>query len=144
MLGWSLASSAARPETRTEGVTMTTRTPRILLASAALLPIAAVTLAACGGGSSKAGASATTVVTTVNGQPATIDVANSGLGKILVDSQGRTVYLFGKDSGTTSECTGACASNWPPVTVNGTPTAGSGAIASMVGTTTRSDGTSQV
>src|SRR5207237_10309925 len=75
---------------------------------------------------------------------ATIDVANSGLGKILVDSQGRTVYLFGKDSGTTSECTGACASNWPPVTVNGTPTAGSGAIASLVGTTTRSDGTTQV
>ena len=81
---------------------------------------------------------------TANGQPATVGVANSGLGKILVDSQGRTLYLFQKDSGTKSACTGACASGWPPLRASGKPTVGSGANASMVGTTTRSDGKPQV
>jgi predicted lipoprotein with Yx(FWY)xxD motif len=72
-------------------------------------------------------------------------VANdSNLGKILVNSQGRTLYLFQKDSGTTSSCTGACAAAWPPLRANGQPTVGSGANASMVGTTTRSDGNPQV
>jgi predicted lipoprotein with Yx(FWY)xxD motif len=69
---------------------------------------------------------------------------NNKLGNILVDSQGRTLYLFQKDSGTTSSCTGACAAAWPPLRVNGQPTVGSGANASMVGTTTRSDGNPQV
>ena len=82
--------------------------------------------------------------TTASGRPATVDVANSGLGKILVDSQGRTLYLFKKDSGTKSACTGACASAWPPLRANGKPTVGGGANASMVGTTTRSDGKPQV
>ncbi len=43
------------------------------------------------------------------------------LGKILVDSQGRTLYLFKKDSGTTSACTGACATAWPPLRTSGKP-----------------------
>jgi predicted lipoprotein with Yx(FWY)xxD motif len=103
-----------------------------------------IALAGCGGGSNKASAGPTTKPVTMTGKPATIGVANTGLGKILVDTQGRTVYLFAKDTGKTSTCTGACASAWPPVTVNGTPTAGRGANSSMVGTTTRSDGTTQV
>ena len=70
----------------------------------------------------------------------TVDVATSGLGQILVDSQGRTLYLFAKDTGTQSECTGACASAWPPLQGTGTPTVGGGADASLVGTTMRSDG----
>jgi len=49
----------------------------------------------------------------------TVDVATSGLGQILVDSQGRTLYLFAKDTGTQSECTGACASAWPPLQETG-------------------------
>ena len=79
-----------------------------------------------------------------SGQSATVDVASSDLGNILVDSQGRTLYLFAKDTGKTSECSGECATDWPPVTTKDTPTTGSGAEASMVGTTTRSDGTTQV
>ena len=74
----------------------------------------------------------------------TVDVATSGLGQILVDSQGRTLYLFAKDTGTQSECTGACASAWPPLQGTGTPTVGGGADASLVGTTMRSDGSPQV
>jgi predicted lipoprotein with Yx(FWY)xxD motif len=109
----------------------------IFLAGAAVLALTAVAVAGCGG----SGASAPT---TANGQPATVGVENSGLGNILVDSQGRTLYLFQKDSGTTSECTGACASNWPPLEPKASPTVGSGANASLLGTTTRSDGMQQV
>ena len=61
-----------------------------------------------------------------------------------MDSQGRTLYLFKKDTGTTSNCTGACAASWPPLAASGTPKIGGGANASLVGTTKRSDGTSQV
>ena len=68
----------------------------------------------------------------------------ASLGKILVDSKGRTVYLFQKDTGSMSTCSGACATNWPPVTTTGKPRAGTGVTASMLGTTTRSDGTKQV
>ena len=53
------------------------------------------------------------------------------------------MYVFGADSGTTSACNGACAAAWPPVQVTGTPTAGNGADAALVGTTSRSDGTKQ-
>jgi predicted lipoprotein with Yx(FWY)xxD motif len=108
------------------------------LASAAALSAAALAAAGCGGSDS------TALPTTKGGHPATFGVANEGLGKILVDSQGRTLYLFKKDSGTTSACTGACASAWPPLRANGKPTVGNGTNASIVGTTVRSDGGPQV
>ena len=66
------------------------------------------------------------------------------LGKILDDSKANTLYLFKKDSGTKSACSGACATEWPPLRASGKPTAGSGASASMLGTTPRSDGKAQV
>jgi predicted lipoprotein with Yx(FWY)xxD motif len=69
---------------------------------------------------------------------------NRALGKILVDSKGRTLYLFTKDSGTKSACLGMCATAWPPLLANGTPTAGSGAKGSLVGTMPRSGAPSQV
>jgi len=74
----------------------------------------------------------------------TVAIKSSGLGRILVDAKGRTLYLFEKDKGTTSSCYGACASGWPPYTTTGAPQAGSGAAASLLGTTTRTDGTTQV
>jgi predicted lipoprotein with Yx(FWY)xxD motif len=107
-----------------------------------VVALIALALAGCGSSSNKASVPAHPVAS--NGQPATVGVANSGLGNILVDAQGRTLYLFQKDSGTTSACTGACATFWPPLTVTGTPTAGSGANASLISTTMRSDGKSQV
>jgi predicted lipoprotein with Yx(FWY)xxD motif len=63
---------------------------------------------------------------------------------ILVDSKGFTLYDFHKDKGTKSSCYGACAKGWPPLTTSGTPQAMSGAEASQLGTTKRSDGTLQV
>jgi predicted lipoprotein with Yx(FWY)xxD motif len=114
-----------------------------LFATVAVVPLAALAVAGCGGNSSDTSAS-TAPSTTTSGRPGTVDVANSDLGTILVNAQGRTLYLFQKDSGTTSECTGACASAWPPLRANGKPTVGGGATASLVGTTQRSDGAPQV
>jgi predicted lipoprotein with Yx(FWY)xxD motif len=116
-----------------------------LLASAAVIPLSALALAACGGGSNS-GASATAAAPhkAMGARPATIGVGSSGLGKILVDSQGRTLYLFKKDQGAKSACGGACATEWPPLRASGKPTVGMGAKAAMVGTTARSDGRPQV
>ncbi len=79
------------------------------------------------------------------GGPAQVDVSqNATLGSILVDSKGMTLYLFTNDTPNTSTCYTACATAWPPLLTNGTPTAGTGVDASMLGTTARTDGTTQV
>jgi predicted lipoprotein with Yx(FWY)xxD motif len=117
------------------------------LAGAAVLGLTALSVAACGGGSSS-GASASTTPPTptknTSARSATVHVAKTRLGRILVDSQGRTLYLFRKDSGKKSSCVGTCATFWPPLQVGGKPAAGSGAHASMVATITRSGGKRQV
>src|SRR4051794_33266056 len=79
-----------------------------------------------------------------SGKAATVGVASSNLGDILVNSAGRTLYLFEKDSGAKSDCNGACAAAWPPLVDTGKATVGSGADAAKLGTTTRSDGALQV
>jgi predicted lipoprotein with Yx(FWY)xxD motif len=76
--------------------------------------------------------------------PATISVHGSSLGQILVDGNGKTLYLFEADTSTQSTCSGACAQAWPPVTTTGAPKAAGSASQSLLGTTTRSDGTTQV
>jgi predicted lipoprotein with Yx(FWY)xxD motif len=74
-----------------------------------------------------------------------IQVGSSRLGQILVDSNGRTLYLFVADSGATSNCnSAACVQYWPPVLTAGAPTAGAGANAALLGTTQRKDGRTQV
>ena len=118
---------------------MARRTSTTFLASLAALPLVALAVAGCGSASGSSGPP-----TTANGQPATVGIANGGLGKILVNSKSRTLYLFRKDVGTKSECTGACAQNWPPLLTKGAPKAGTGAKAGLLGTTRRSDGTTQV
>jgi predicted lipoprotein with Yx(FWY)xxD motif len=74
-----------------------------------------------------------------------IGVGSTRLGTVLVDGSGRTVYLFAADSGTKSSCnSAACVQYWPPVITNGAPQAGAGANASLLGTTTRLDGKTEV
>jgi predicted lipoprotein with Yx(FWY)xxD motif len=114
----------------------------------ALMALAAMAAVACGG--STASTSATPSSTSspsaaaVTG-PATIAVAtNDKLGKILVDGSGKTLYLFAKDTGSTSTCYGGCATYWPPVLTDGAPRAGAGVNASLLGTTKRTDGTTEV
>jgi predicted lipoprotein with Yx(FWY)xxD motif len=138
----------------------------------AVLGIVAASLAACGGGGAptSGGAAASGGATAGSGgdyggygrQPATpstsagaagtagtIGTASTSLGTVLV-SDGRTVYLFEKDtagtagSPATSACSGACATAWPPVTVTGSPAAGPGVQADLLGTTKRPDGSTEV
>jgi predicted lipoprotein with Yx(FWY)xxD motif len=103
-----------------------------------MLPFA---LAACGTAATNYGGGA--APNSLSG-PATISVASSSLGQILVGANGKTLYLFEADTSTQSTCSGACAQAWPPLTTTGAPKAASGASASLLGTTTRSDGTTQV
>ena len=75
---------------------------------------------------------------------ATVDVRRTALGKILVDSRGRTLYLFRKDTRGRSRCSGSCATNWPPLLATGRPTGRSDVKASKLTATRRSDGRAQV
>lgn len=75
---------------------------------------------------------------------ATIKTRTSSLGRILVDGQGRTLYLFEKDHGGRSACYAQCAKFWPPVLTSGKPSASSGAKPSLLGTTRRTNGSKQV
>ncbi len=117
--------------------------PIAILASVAALVLAPLAIAACGGGGG-ATAATTRASSTAASPPTSIATGKTALGTVLVDSQGRTLYLFTHDSGTTSSCNGACATAWPPLLATGTPTAASGANAALLGTTKRADGTTQV
>lgn len=120
-------------------------------ALALLLVIGAVVIAGCGGGGSSSSSSESSggeggaTTASSGGGEGTISTAEiSGLGKVLVDSEGMTVYLFTPDKGTTSVCYGGCEAAWPPVMAEGKPTAGEGAMSSALGTTKRKDGSMQV
>jgi predicted lipoprotein with Yx(FWY)xxD motif len=110
-------------------------------ARAAIVPLAALAVAGYGGVSSASMPTAKQEATKT--KPATVRVAKTNLGKILVNSKGRTLYLFQADSGTTSTCADACAVAWPPLT-SAAPKVGKGAKASLASTATRSDGKPQV
>lgn len=66
------------------------------------------------------------------------------LGRFVTDAQGRTLYLFTRDTGTTSACVDACLTTWPPlVQASGNPTLGTG-LGGTVSTATQADGRRQV
>jgi predicted lipoprotein with Yx(FWY)xxD motif len=73
-----------------------------------------------------------------------VSTTTTSLGRVLVNSNGRTLYLFEKDKNGKSSCTGSCATFWPPLIASGKPTAAGGAKASLLGTTRRADGRMQV
>jgi predicted lipoprotein with Yx(FWY)xxD motif len=111
------------------------------------LAAAAVLAAACSSGTSGSAstpASTAAPSTTGGSSAATVDLHTGSGASFLTDSSGRALYLWTPDTMTTSMCSGACATAWPPLTVKGTPTAGAGATASDLGTISRSDGTKQV
>ena len=76
--------------------------------------------------------------------PVSLATAQSGLGVILTDGQGRAVYLFDADTGSSSTCAGACASVWPPVSTTSPPTTGPGLNTALLGSGPRADGTTQL
>jgi predicted lipoprotein with Yx(FWY)xxD motif len=74
----------------------------------------------------------------------TVIVTTSSLGDVLVDPEGMTLYMFVNDGPGESACYESCATNWPPLLVEGEPVAGHGLDQSLLGTTERLDGTLQV
>jgi predicted lipoprotein with Yx(FWY)xxD motif len=108
-----------------------------------LLPLIAVVAAAAVIGGTTAGARTTGSVHAA--KAATIKLKKVGdLGKVLVNGQGQTLYLFEKDKHGKSACYGGCATGWPPAFTTGKPKAGKGVKASKLGTTRRKDGKRQV
>jgi predicted lipoprotein with Yx(FWY)xxD motif len=134
------------------------------------LPLAALALATAGCSSSSpssaaagstagaaSSATATTTATTsampgstasgaaASGATLTLKTDKGSAGIWLTDAAGRTLYLYTKDKGTTSECYDACAKAWPPLLTTGPVTiSGQYTVQSDLGTTTRTDGTKQV
>jgi predicted lipoprotein with Yx(FWY)xxD motif len=101
---------------------------RALIALVALVALAAVV--STGGAATRKGAF--------------VKVSKTPLGRILVDSRGRTLYLFEKDKSRRSMCSGSCATFWPPLLTSGKPRAGAGVKAALLGTLKRAGGARQV
>jgi predicted lipoprotein with Yx(FWY)xxD motif len=113
---------------------------------AAVASVGVVALVAAGCGSSSSGSSS-------GGGGSSPSRASSGsalaakttpLGKILTADGGRSLYLFAKDTGPKSMCSGACAQNWPPFTATKAPKVSGGASSSQIKLVRRSDGKMQV
>jgi predicted lipoprotein with Yx(FWY)xxD motif len=79
-----------------------------------------------------------------SGSNAVVKVRATSLGKILVASSGKTLYMFAHDTSTKSTCSGSCATFWPPLVTTGKAQAGPGVTAGLLGTTHRADGKLQV
>src|SRR5437588_1509690 len=94
--------------------------------------------------STPSAAPATATPTTATAAGATLAVGHTSLGSFIVDSRGRSLYLFEADKGTKSTCYGDCATNWPPLVTSGGVAVSGGASMSLVGTTKRTDGTTEV
>jgi predicted lipoprotein with Yx(FWY)xxD motif len=113
------------------------------------VPIATIglALAACGSSSSSKTTPAAPAAPASSGAAAggvTLDMHSGGPGTFLTDAAGRSVYQFGADAAMKSNCSGACATAWPPLTSTAAASAGSGVTASKIATITRADGTKQV
>ena len=73
--------------------------------------------------------------------------SNASLGQIVTTGSGLTVYRYDADSANPakSNCTGTCASYWPPVLVTGSSLPNvTGVNATLLGEVTRSDGSKQL
>ena len=101
-----------------------------------LLGLSALALAACGSGSSAAtgygAASQPPTTIAAHAAPSTsssVTLAQTSLGTILADNQGRTLYALTKDTKGIPTCIDACANAWPPAIVNGAVSPDSGITA---------------
>jgi predicted lipoprotein with Yx(FWY)xxD motif len=129
-----------------------------LKSTSAAVAVAALTLAACGSSSSTAshtaGAStashtaasyaASTSASSATAHGVSVGTASGPDGTYLVGPTGRALYLWVADGAVKSNCSGACATVWPPLLTTGAPVASGGVTASDLGTTNRSNGTKQV
>jgi predicted lipoprotein with Yx(FWY)xxD motif len=119
---------------------------KLLIAGTALVATAAL-LSACGSDDNKEtkqkqrSAPATSAASTAD---ATVKTAETSIGSVLVDAQGKTLYLFANDQGTTSAVPAGLLAAWPPLVASGTPVAGDGVDKSKLGTAQQPDGQTYV
>jgi predicted lipoprotein with Yx(FWY)xxD motif len=121
--------------------------PRVALRGLGLLAGVALAVTACGSSSSPSASSTSSVG--AGGSPpaatgAVLATASSPEGTILVDGQGRTVYLFAADAPGKSNCSASCLSYWPIVTAPATLPASVSGVNATLGVLTRSDGSKQL
>ena len=113
---------------------------------AAVLAAGVVALAGCGSSddNSSSGSSSSSADGS-SASDAVLSTADSDLGTIVVDADGRTVYVFDKDTAGSgaSACSGDCLAKWPAVTADSDAPAVDG-VSGDVGTITRDDGSTQV
>jgi predicted lipoprotein with Yx(FWY)xxD motif len=111
---------------------------------ASVLAATLLAMAACGGSSSSSSAGAGSDSPSASAGSAQINVASTSKGSVLTDDQGRVLYMFNPDNRGSSVCYDECAAAWPAALTVGPPTAGTGVDASLLGTTKRTDGSTQV
>jgi predicted lipoprotein with Yx(FWY)xxD motif len=95
----------------------------VLAAAAGIVAVVVVLVVLSSGGSGAEGAGERAAAA---GDAPSVRIARSRYGRMLVDRDGRTLYLFDKDPRGRSVCTRRCARVWPPALVTGRPTAGRG------------------
>lgn len=101
-------------------------------------------------GNSPAGSTTGTGQTSPASTTFALTLNNSGggtFGAYLSGSNGMTVYQYTKDTTNVSNCTGACATAWPPYTVSAaaaTSLTANPGITGVIGTIKRADGSLQV
>ncbi len=109
----------------------------------AALAALTIALTACSGSGATASPSSPAAVSPAPAS-ATVMLADSAKGKILVDGAGRTLYLFTADTGGKPSCYGGCATSWPPLLATGAMTPGAGMDAEDLAAVDRTDGGKQV
>lgn len=100
--------------------------------------LAVVVVAGCGSSSGTTSTTASTSTTSTAATAKSVAISSaavSGLGTVLVNSQGDTLYIFEPDNHTKVTCTGGCAAVWPPVQLSSgqTPSATGAVKASLLG-----------
>jgi predicted lipoprotein with Yx(FWY)xxD motif len=115
----------------------------------ALLGVAALSLTACAGTNAGVFPTAPTGPSPKVGPTYEVTVRQvGGLGKVLVDGHGYTLYLFVPDQRSSrSVCSGVCALQWPPLLLPDgvtAPIAGPGVESSLLSVTDLPDGGRQV
>jgi predicted lipoprotein with Yx(FWY)xxD motif len=123
------------------------RARRPLVGAAGMLA-AGLLLAACGGGTGygSVSSSSNSPKTTQAAQGAvgqSVHTGKTDFGKVLVDSNGKTLYAFAADSPGKSNCTGSCLQYWPAAKASGTVSHSSDVTAKLA-SIKRSDGTTQL
>ena len=127
------------------------RFPRSGVVIASSLALAA--LAGCGSSSSSSSSSTTSAASPASSAAPTasgVKVSSatvSGLGTVLVDSKGHTLYIFEPDKKTKVTCVGSCAVVWPPVKLSAagtTPQAGGEVKTALLSSATDPEGGSVV